>query len=91
MWNNIGPTGPHGVENAGSGRVVGGLSWRQERAALHDNYAGELPTAEYAIHQAVAVAEELLSSAERQFVKIGRQEAVTPIINDVSVVEAGMK
>src|SRR5260370_27088973 len=91
MWNNIGPTCPDGVENAGSGRVVGGLSWRQERAALHDDYTGEFPTAEDAIHQAVATAKELLSSPERQFVKIGRQEAVTPIINDVSIVEAGMK
>src|ERR1700724_2047676 len=68
-------------------RIVG----RQEGAALKYEYASRLPTAYDPVNETVAPAEKFLPFAERQFIQIGCQEPVAPVVDHVSVVEAGVK
>src|SRR6202035_1395796 len=68
-------------------RIVG----RQEGTALKYEYASRFPAAYHAVNETVTPAEKFLPFAERQFIEIGRQEPVTPVVDHVSVVEAWMK
>ena len=79
-----------GGEDVGVGRVRGGLVGREERAALEDGDAAEMPVADEAV-QCPGVRQEALAVAKGKIVEIGDEEAVLAVVADVAVVEAGVE
>ena len=70
--------------------IDGMLIGREEGAALKDGDSGQLPAAGQSVKPARG-REPGLAVAEGQVVEIGGKEAVAAVVDDVAVIEAGMK
>jgi hypothetical protein len=79
-----------GGEDVGVGRVDALFIGREERAALQDGDAGKLPVADEAVEDR-ALVEPGLPVTEGEVVEIVGQEAVTAVVDDVAIVEAGVE
>ena len=77
----------HGGENVGVGWIDRLLEGREERPALQDSDAGQLPAACQVVHQR-ATLEPPLAVAEGQVVEVGGQEAVPAVVDHITVIHA---
>ncbi len=88
---NVGSREVRHVDLVRASGISAGVVRRQKGTALNYQDTSDFPATDDAVNESIAATEEPFCFAERQFIKVRRQEAMTAVIDYVSVVETRVK